>query len=513
MMSTEQSQQQQNTKLFWKQLKTKGNEFLNSRKHAKNLLDIIKCFEECISKGLNVTPCLLTLEVIFTELLKRREMYVEVEPLKPKDDNPETKYREWLHERYLETLRLILSCFKLERHTESNQALVTSVKLLSCEAKHPLEHTPSGQYYFPINRYRNILTKLLCAEHSNSHLIDRFKEYAQYLDIVYHAWKLMPGLTPKCATVPNDEFAQNYLELINAIPVTKELQEGKRLLCSDECVTDETFDYNATRKCINKAWNCVMLWQMKEQIHKHVLIILLERILPHLEKPVLLTDFLMDSLDLGGPIGLLALQGIFTLIQKHNITYPDIYEKLYSMFEPEIFHTKFKARLFYLADIFLSSTHLPENLVAAFVKRLARLSLVAPPQDIVIILQFIGNLILRHPGLKRLICHPSGGEVSRDPYIMDERDPTKSNALESSLWEVVALQNHVLPSVATAARFISQPLPATEWDLADVLEVKENDIFDQEIARRSKQCALAIERSQSMFLPRNDKIMQYWKLY
>lgn len=224
----------------------------------------------------------------------------------------------------------------------------------------------------------------------------------------------MPGLTPKGATVPNDEFAQNYLELINAIPVTKELQEGKRLLCSDECVTDETFDYNATRKCINKAWNCVMLWQMKEQIHKHVLIILLERILPHLEKPVLLTDFLMDSLDLGGPIGLLALQGIFTLIQKHNITYPDIYEKLYSMFEPEIFHTKFKARLFYLADIFLSSTHLPENLVAAFVKRLARLSLVAPPQDIVIILQFIGNLILRHPGLKRLICHPSGGEGKRD---------------------------------------------------------------------------------------------------
>lgn len=80
------------------------------------------------------------------------------------------------------------------------------------------------------------------------------------------------------------------------------------------------------------------------------------------------------------------------------------------MFEPEIFHTKFKARLFYLADIFLSSTHLPENLVAAFVKRLARLSLIAPPQDIIIILYFIGNLMLRHPGLKRLIFHPSGGE-------------------------------------------------------------------------------------------------------
>lgn len=112
----------------------------------------------------------------------------------------------------------------------------------------------------------------------------------------------------------------------------------------------------------------------------------------------------------GGPIGLLALQGLFILIQKHNITYPNIYEKLYSMFEPEIFHTKFKARLFYLADIFLSSTHLPENLVAAFVKRLARLSLIAPPQDVIIILYFIGNLILRHTGLKKLICSKVGEE-------------------------------------------------------------------------------------------------------
>lgn len=103
-------------------------------------------------------------------------------------------------------------------------------------------------------------------------------------------------------------------------------------------------------------------------------------------------------------MSLLALQGVFTLIQKHNITYPNVYEKLYSMFEPEIFHTKYKARLFYLADIFLSSTHLPENLVAAFMKRLARLSLIAPPQDTVIMLQFIGNLLLRHLGLKRLIC-------------------------------------------------------------------------------------------------------------
>lgn len=146
------------------------------------------------------------------------------------------------------------------------------------------------------------------------------------------------------------------------------------------------------------------------------------------------------------------------------------------MFEPEIFHTKFKARLFYLADIFLSSSHLPENLVAAFVKRLARLSLVAPPQDIVTIIYFIGNLILRHPGLKRLICHPIGNETPQDPYIMDERDPIQSNALESSLWEIASLQQHLIPSVAQAAKIIHNPLPKGEYNLSNYLEINENDV-------------------------------------
>lgn len=173
---------------------------------------------------------------------------------------------------------------------------------------------------------------------------------------------------------------------------------------------------------------------------------------------------------------MLALQGVFVLIQQHNLTYPKLYEKLYSMFEPEIFHTKFKARLFYLADIFLSSSHLPENLVAAFTKRLARLSLVAPPQDAVIIIYFIGNLILRHPGLKRLISHPIGNEIPQDPFIMDERDPVQSSALDSSLWEISFLQQHVVPSVAQAAKVIFNPLPKAEWSLSNFLEINENDV-------------------------------------
>lgn len=409
------------------------------------------------------------------------------------DNSAATKYKEWLLQRYEDTWKLILDSFKSERNADGCQALVSAMKLLSIEGRHPFEQHIE-EYYFPFNRLKQVLIALLSQDKQNTHLFERFKEFSEYLDVLYFTWKQLPLLTKSTAS-SNSVFALNYLDLIDAIPMTKDIQENKKLLCApgDDVKVSETFDYAHTRKSINKVWNCVMLWEMKDPIHKKVLIVLLERILPHLEKPIHLTDFLMDSLDFGGPIGLLALQGVFTLIQKHNITYPNVYEKLYSMFEPEIFHTKFKARLFYLADIFLSSTHLPENLVAAFVKRLARLSLIAPPQDAVIILYFIGNMILRHPSLKRLIAAQQSIECeylvlftfcltdktipgSKDPFVMEEREPSKSNAIESSLWEIVALQNHAIPSVAVAAKFISQPLPKHEWDLSTVLDLKDDDV-------------------------------------
>jgi len=62
--------------------------------------------------------------------------------------------------------------------------------------------------------------------------------------------------------------------------------------------------------------------------------------------------------------------------------------------------------LYYLISVLflcIYYSHLPELLVAAFVKRMARLSLIAPPTDIQIMAAFIGNLLIRHPPLKVLI--------------------------------------------------------------------------------------------------------------
>jgi len=77
------------------------------------------------------------------------------------------------------------------------------------------------------------------------------------------------------------------------------------------------------------------------EIYKRVLIILHERVMPHLTKPLLLTDFLMESYDVGGSISLLALNGVFHLIHKYNLEYLDFYKKLYALFTPDVLHVKY----------------------------------------------------------------------------------------------------------------------------------------------------------------------------
>lgn len=118
----------------------------------------------------------------------------------------------------------------------------------------------------------------------------------------------------------------------------------------------------------------------------------------------------------------------------------------------------------------------------------------------------------RHPGLKSLLNHPVGGSTATDPYIMDERDPLKSNAVNSSLWEIQSLQQHLLPSVATAARFINSPLPSVEWDFSRILDDTGDDIFDKEIKKNSKLIVLAFDRPNNSSLSKGEKISLYWDL-
>ncbi|XP_045456524.1 nucleolar complex protein 4 homolog B [Melitaea cinxia] len=510
------------SKMISAQLRNKANEFLNSRKHANNLADILQMFE---AETENYTPLLLTIEVIFTELLKRGDLIQHIVPLKPIDHSPEAEYTRWLCDCYEAAINCALECMRRGRTSSRLQALVTACKLLQAEGKHPLEQTTG--YFFPSVRLKNIFAVLLDSETSMSAPIARFQEFTEYRDVQQHGLKVLSTLAFRKS--PSPMYMQNFLELLDKLLAAEIPTESKakckdrdndenemKVLCAAEGKPNFPFNPAMCRRLANRCWSYACQWPLCEEprTHRRALLLLVERLMPLLTKPHLATDMLCDSLDAGGPISMLALQGVLELVRHHNIDYPDMYDRLYAMFEPEMFATRYKKRLMHLTDIFLSSTHLPESLVAAFAKRLSRLALVGSPEDAKGLLQLVANLLMRHPALKRMICcEDTPAIMSNDPYVMEESSARRARALGSSLWELRALRRHWEPAVSAAAAGL---LAADTRDApaAPVWLARDDDcaLFDAELKKRFKTIELNFIRPQTMALPSGERLLQYWDI-
>lgn len=233
------------------------------------------------------------------------------------------------------------------------------------------------------------------------------------------------------------------------------------------------------RKQAQEAWLALMgVVDTKDQ-RKRLLDILSTVIAPWFTKPELLADFLTDSYNAGGSMSLLALSGVFYLIQERNLDYPAFYPRLYSLLDSDILHSKHRSRFFRLLDTFLASTHLPAALVASFIKRLSRLALNAPPSAIVFVVPWIYNLFKRHPSctfmLHREVNDPEvkahiDDHGAEDPFLPDETDPMKTKAIESCVWELVQLQSHYHPNVATIANIMAEQFTKQSYNIEDFLD-------------------------------------------
>lgn len=233
------------------------------------------------------------------------------------------------------------------------------------------------------------------------------------------------------------------------------------------------------KKRAQEAWLALFNLGLSKEQRKKVLDVMASSIAPWFIKPELLMDFLTDCYNTGGSISLLALSGVFYLIQERNLDYPSFYQKLYSLLDTDILHSKYRSRFFRLLDTFLGSSHLPAVLVASFIKRLARLALNAPPSAIVVIVPWFYNLFKKHP-LTTFMMHrvPRTKEEKDlietegvlDPFLPDEQDPMETYAIDSCLWEIVQLQSHYHPNVATIAKIISEQFTKQSYNLEDFLD-------------------------------------------
>ena len=235
----------------------------------------------------------------------------------------------------------------------------------------------------------------------------------------------------------------------------------------------------AVKRAAQDAWVSILGSKMSKAQRKLLLGFMDTRIVPWFQKTEILMDFLTDSFDSGGSTSLMALSGLFHLMQERNLDYPYFYQKLYSLLDTSILHSKHRSRILRLLDTFLSSTHLPVALVASFIKRLSRLCLYAPPSSTVFTAPWIYNLLKNHPSCTFMIhrdpgkVDPFGAKESgpiEDPFDINQRDPMLTRAIESSLWEIETLQNHYHPNVATIARIISEPFTKQAYNLGDFLD-------------------------------------------
>lgn len=274
----------------------------------------------------------------------------------------------------------------------------------------------------------------------------------------------------------------NVLEILSAIEEVPESNEdldeffvpapkkGKHVL----------YSLAAHKKQAQAAWLKLMQLDMNKEHRKAILGLMSTTIAPWFTRPELLMDFLTDSYNTGGSTSLLALSGLWYLIEEKNLDYPDFYRKLYSLLDMNILHSKHRSRFFRLVDTFLSSKRLlPAAIVASFIKRLSRLSLCAPPAGIVFVVPWIYNLLKSHPSCTFMIHREVRGKDAKemlanegmnDPFSMEEEDPMETNAIESSLWEIVTLQSHHHPNVATLAKIISEQFTKHHYVIEDFLD-------------------------------------------
>jgi U3 small nucleolar RNA-associated protein 19 len=233
------------------------------------------------------------------------------------------------------------------------------------------------------------------------------------------------------------------------------------------------------KKQAQEAWLALMGLRLDKGQQKRILSMLTTVIAPWFATPELLSDFLTDCYNSGGAISLLALSGVFYLIQNRNLDYPSFYTKLYSLLDRDVLHSKHRSGFFRLLDTFLASSHLPAALIASFIKRLSRLSLNAPPSAIVLVVPWIYNLLKRHPlctfMIHREVRTPEQrqqieAEGFRDPFDPDEKDPMETGAIDSCLWELVQLQSHYHPNVATIANIISEQFTKPQYSIEDFLD-------------------------------------------
>lgn len=482
---------------------------LESRKNYNNipaLINIARNIDEDEEKSLlaTVALCRVFIRLLSAGNLRRKK------GLSEKD----VTVVHWLRDRLAEYHEVVLSLFG--REGSAMTALTLAMRLLKAEGQNP--QSDKDEYNFPKAFLRDIVDALCRPEvdpEVRQEYVEKFVD--EFEDVRFYTFKAVKDILGEEAAdgaqAPTFDTVFDLLSSIEGVPESSEEFEDFYIDPPKKKKGHELFSVSKHKRQAQDAWLALMGLIVDKDQRKRLLDIMSRVIAPWFIKPELLMDFLTDCYDTGGSMSLLALSGVFYLIQERNLDYPAFYTKLYSLLDADILHSKYRSRFFRLLDTFLASTHLPAALVASFIKRLARLSLNAPPSAIVTIIPWMYNLFKKHPTCTFMMHRvPRTDEEKKklanegleDPFDPEEEDPMATGAIDSCIWEVVQLQSHYHPNVATIAKIVSEQFTKQFYNLEDFLDHSYASLLEAEMTKSVKKAPVVeFQIPKRIFLPQN----------
>jgi U3 small nucleolar RNA-associated protein 19 len=389
----------------------------------------------------------------------------------------------WLRARLDEYAALLCDTVRDGSEDVQSTALTLAMRLVKEEINH------DGHAQWQTGIFPHLVSSILSSSNSiSTDFLAKF--FTEYDDVCVFT---LQHLADSLKSNPSEEIVDTALEILGELdlPTTEEDPDLTFYAPQAEKDVRPLLLARRKRKAVQQAWMAVLRSPLSKAQNKHILSVLVDKIVPWFNKVELLMDYLTDSYDVGGATSLLALSGLFHLMTERNLDYPSFYEKLYSLLDDDLLHSKHRSRFFRLLDIFMSSTHLPAALVASFIKRLSRLALHAPPAGIVVVVPWIYNMFKLHPQCTFMIHRTqypiSSSEVYTDAFDPKEQDPMNTQAIDSSIWEIETLQNHWHPNVATLAKIISEQFHKSNYNLEDFLDHSYATLIEAEVGREMKK--------------------------
>lgn len=483
-------------------------------KNYNNILKLTKLYEpfnedltQLVDKNEDIMSNIRYLTHVLFKIYDKLAKKLQLNPSMATNEKEAVLYK-WLRKTYDINFKNKVLLYYIEKLESPNSlsldCLDFFMKCIELEATFFV--AKMGTAYFPNKTFGKLISTIFKDSNiDKSYLVKEFTEsyYKKFADIQFYFQIEFQSL---CDCKDNALLARNstynagyWFDITNHSTSYDDKEADLEIFVSNPpSLMENEFKF---KKALEENWLFILSNSLiTDEQFKSILAILHKRVIPRLQQPTRLMDFLTDCYDNSSDLAvqLLALNGLFNLMHQYNLEYPNFYYKLYALFTEDLLHLKYRSRFIRLIELFLRSSHLSINLIASFIKRMSRLLLTASPGAIVSILPLVYNLQKLHPNCMIMIHDPEYvpnnyelfSKVKNmkfiDPYDETEEDPELSDAINSSLWEIESLMTHYHPNVASLAKIFKQPFRKLNYNLEDFLDWNYKTLLDHELKRRVK---------------------------